>query len=32
MSEQSIEVVKRVYAAFAEGDVPALLGVFADDR
>jgi uncharacterized protein len=31
MSEQSVEVVKRVYAAFAEGDVPAVLGVFADD-
>jgi ketosteroid isomerase-like protein len=31
MSEQSVEVVERVYAAFAEGDVPAVLGVFADD-
>jgi ketosteroid isomerase-like protein len=31
MSEQSIEVVKRAYAAFAEGDVPAVLGAFADD-
>jgi ketosteroid isomerase-like protein len=31
MSEQSVEVVKRVYAAFAEGDVPAVLGAFADD-
>ena len=31
MSEQSVEVVKRAYAAFAEGDVPAVLGVFADD-
>jgi ketosteroid isomerase-like protein len=31
MSEQSEEVVKRVYAAFAEGDVPAVLGAFADD-
>ena len=31
MSEQSVEVVKRAYAAFAEGDVPAVLGAFADD-
>jgi ketosteroid isomerase-like protein len=31
MSEQSVEVVKRAYAAFAEGDVPAVLGIFADD-
>ena len=31
MSEQSVEVVKRAYAAFAEGDVPAVLGMFADD-
>jgi ketosteroid isomerase-like protein len=31
MSEQSLEVVTRVYAAFAEGDVPAVLGAFADD-
>jgi hypothetical protein len=31
MSEQSVEVVKRAYAAFAEGDVPAVLEVFADD-
>ena len=31
MSEQSVEVVNRAYAAFAEGDVPAVLGVFADD-
>ena len=31
MSEQSVVVVKRAYAAFAEGDVPAVLGMFADD-
>jgi ketosteroid isomerase-like protein len=31
MSEQNIDVVKHVYAAFAEGDVPTVLGVFADD-
>jgi ketosteroid isomerase-like protein len=31
MSEQSVEVVRRAYAAFAEGDVPAVLGMFADD-
>lgn len=31
MSEQSVEVVKRAYAAFADGDVPAVLAVFADD-
>jgi uncharacterized protein len=31
MSEQSLEVVTRVYAAFAEGDVPAVVGAFADD-
>jgi ketosteroid isomerase-like protein len=31
MSEQSIEVVKRAHAAFGEGDVPAVLGIFADD-
>jgi ketosteroid isomerase-like protein len=31
VSEQSVEVVKRAYAAFAEGDVPAVLGAFADD-
>lgn len=31
MSEQGVEVVKRAYAAFAKGDVPAVLGVFADD-
>jgi len=31
MSEQGIEFVKGVYAAFARGDVPAVLGAFADD-
>ena len=31
MSEQNLEVIKGAYAAFAEGDVPAVLGVFADD-
>jgi ketosteroid isomerase-like protein len=31
MSEQSIELVKDVYGAFARGDVPAVLGAFADD-
>ena len=31
MSEQNVEVVKRAYAALAEGDVPAVLGMFSDD-
>jgi ketosteroid isomerase-like protein len=31
MSEQSIELVKGVCGAFARGDVPAVLGAFADD-
>lgn len=31
MSEQSIEFVKDVYGAFARGDVPAVLGAFAED-
>ncbi|GAC1434320.1 MAG: hypothetical protein NVSMB51_01180 [Solirubrobacteraceae bacterium] len=31
MSEQSIEFVKDVYGSFARGDVPAVLGAFADD-
>lgn len=31
MSEQGVGVVKRAYAAFAEGDVPAVLRAFADD-
>jgi ketosteroid isomerase-like protein len=30
MSEQSVEVVDGVYAAFARGDVPGVLGAFAD--
>lgn len=29
-SEQSVEVVKGAYAAFAVGDVPGVLGAFAD--
>ncbi len=31
MSEQSIEVVKGIYGAFEQGDVPAVLGAFTDD-
>src|SRR3982074_1064422 len=31
MSEQSVDVVKGVYKAFARGDVPAVLGGFTDD-
>jgi ketosteroid isomerase-like protein len=31
MSEQNVEFVKGVYGAFAQGDVPAVLGSFADD-
>jgi len=31
MSEQNVEFVKGVYGAFARGDVPAVLGEFADD-
>ncbi|MDQ6811468.1 MAG: nuclear transport factor 2 family protein [Actinomycetota bacterium] len=31
MSEQSAEFVKGIYGAFARGDVPAVLGSFADD-
>jgi ketosteroid isomerase-like protein len=31
MSEQNVEFVKDVYDAFARGDVPAVLGAFADD-
>jgi uncharacterized protein len=31
MSEQSVEFVKGLYGAFARGDVPAVLGAFADD-
>ena len=31
MSEQNVEFVKSIYGAFAEGDVPTVLGSFADD-
>ena len=31
MSEQNIEFVKGLYAAFGRGDVPAVLAGFADD-
>ena len=31
MSEQNVEFVKGIYGAFARGDVPAVLGAFADD-
>jgi uncharacterized protein len=31
MSEQNVEFVKGVYGAFARGDVPAVLGAFAED-
>ena len=31
MSEQNVEFVKDVYGAFARGDVPAVLGAFAED-
>jgi uncharacterized protein len=31
MSEQSVELVKDTYEAFGRGDVPAVLGAFADD-
>jgi uncharacterized protein len=31
MSDQNIELVTDVYGAFARGDVPAVLGAFADD-
>jgi hypothetical protein len=31
MSEQNVEFVESVYGAFARGDVPAVLGAFADD-
>jgi ketosteroid isomerase-like protein len=31
MSEQNVEFVNSVYGAFARGDVPAVLGAFADD-
>jgi uncharacterized protein len=31
MSEQNSEFVKGIYGAFARGDVPAVLGAFAED-
>jgi ketosteroid isomerase-like protein len=31
MSEQNMEIVKGIYGAFAQGDVPAVLGSFTDD-
>jgi ketosteroid isomerase-like protein len=31
MGEESVEFVKGVYAAFGRGDVPAVLGAFAED-
>ena len=31
MTDQSVEFVEGVYGAFARGDVPAVLGAFADD-
>jgi uncharacterized protein len=31
MTEQNIELVNGIYDAFARGDVPAVLGAFADD-
>lgn len=31
MSEQNVELIEGVYGAFARGDVPAVLGSFADD-
>ena len=31
MSEQNIEFVKGIYGAFGRGDVPAVLGAFAED-
>lgn len=31
MSEQNVEVVQSAYAAFAKGDVPAVLAAFADE-
>jgi hypothetical protein len=31
MAEQSVEVVKGIYAAFATGDVPGVLGSFSED-
>ena len=31
MSEQNVEFVKGIYGAFAQGDVPTVLGAFAED-
>ena len=31
MTEQSVEIVEGLYAAFARGDVPAVLAAMADD-
>jgi ketosteroid isomerase-like protein len=31
MSEQNVEFVKGIYGAFGRGDVPAVLGAFAED-
>ena len=31
MSDQNVEFVKGIYAAFGRGDVPAVLGAFAED-
>jgi ketosteroid isomerase-like protein len=31
MSEHNVEFVKGIYGAFAQGDVPTVLGAFADD-
>jgi uncharacterized protein len=31
MGEQGVDVVRGVYEAFARGDVPGVLGLFADD-
>jgi ketosteroid isomerase-like protein len=31
MSEQNVEFVRGIYGAFARGDVPSVLGAFADD-
>ncbi|MHB8233809.1 MAG: nuclear transport factor 2 family protein [Solirubrobacteraceae bacterium] len=31
MSEQDVEFVKSIYGAFAQGDVPTVLGAFAED-
>jgi hypothetical protein len=31
MSEQNVDFVKGIYGAFAQGDVPTVLGAFADD-